>query len=274
MLSPGRRLGHLLAEPQVLEASGSGRRRFLGRGRAGTSARAKTGRRGACSHDRMVGGEHGVGAVGPGPDRRRAIDDEHPRMRAELDTVATQHRLHAPVAGPGERSGVEAEVHRAGLELPSQYRELSLRRPDADHEPAATLAQGPVEVSQRLEHELSPGGRLVAALQQAIIQTEDRDHGVSRFRARHAARGDREPVGRGAARGGPSSARELRSALDQAPHRGMAKRRTPGRGPGARRAAWASAPSGPSGTWYRTRSRTRVPVGVFDANSWVWCHRR
>ncbi len=87
----------------------------------------------------------------------------------------TELRREAPAARACERAHVLGHVHLGGVHLLDEARQLALGAAVPDHEGAAALAQGRVEVSEALEQELRarPGG--VAAVEQAVVEAEERD---------------------------------------------------------------------------------------------------
>ena len=96
-------------------------------------------------------------------------------MRVRLDVRPLQrspHPLHAPA---GERSRIGRAVHLIGADLGGERDELPLGRATADHEVALeALAQ----VLERLDQELRTRARCVTAVEQPVVETEDRHDAV------------------------------------------------------------------------------------------------
>jgi hypothetical protein len=69
-------------------------------------------------------------------------------------------------------------VDRLSAGLPGHRQELLHRVTVPEDQPAAPLAQLRVQIGQRLEQELSPGARGVAAVQDPVVEAEHRYHDV------------------------------------------------------------------------------------------------
>jgi hypothetical protein len=74
----------------------------------------------------------------------------------------------------GERAHVGGEVDLGGADLARHFDQLALRPAVTHHQAAAALLERAVEVRQALEQELRPRARGVAAVQEAVVEAEDR----------------------------------------------------------------------------------------------------
>ena len=136
----------------------------------------------------MEGRENRVRAPDRGAHRIEIVEDEHARVTAQRDVLGFELRRDARAASACEGSGVDAGVNRASTRLPGKHRELDCGVAAADDEPPAARTELLVEVGQRLQQELRAGTRAMAAVQQALVETE---HGHDRvgFRERSVERG-------------------------------------------------------------------------------------
>jgi len=129
--------------------------------------------------------------VGPsllGADAFGLVDHVQAGVLTQLHTGVAQRPARGLAAGAGERRHVRTEVHVLRVQLPHERGQLALGGPVADHQSAAALAQRCVDVAQALEHELRPGARGVAAVEQAVVQAEH-THDALRGVERGAQRG-------------------------------------------------------------------------------------
>jgi hypothetical protein len=102
------------------------------------------------------------------------VGDEVAGVPARLDARLAERRLDPAVARHGERRHVGGEVDAGGVRFARELRQLALGRADANHEVGAPGAQRLAQLAQRLEQE--PTARLgrEAAVQQPLVEHEDR----------------------------------------------------------------------------------------------------
>ena len=96
-------------------------------------------------------------------------------MRAQLDPRVRERSPGALAAAARERAHVLGHVDRLGAGLARELDQLALGRAAADHEPGPAVAQLAVEIGEALEQELRPRPGGVPAVQQAVVEAEDRD---------------------------------------------------------------------------------------------------
>jgi hypothetical protein len=120
--------------------------------------------------------------------RAELVDRAESRMRVQLDAAALQRSPHSRAARPRERRHIAGEVKRARLRLARERGQLALGRPPAQQQPAAALAQLAVELGEALEQELRARPRCVAAVQQGLVEAEDRHHALALLQRRRQRR--------------------------------------------------------------------------------------
>jgi hypothetical protein len=121
----------------------------------------------------VEGREHAVGAAVLGGQGGHFVDHVEARVGVlgharRLEGVV---RLSAPETSVGR--DLAGEMHLARTYVAGQAGQLVLRPAAQHHQSAATLAQRLVELRERLEQELRPRARGEAAVQKAIVETED-----------------------------------------------------------------------------------------------------
>jgi hypothetical protein len=126
----------------------------------------------------VIGGEHGLGPSPLGVDLARRVNGVEPWMGVKLDGLRCERLPHEPSASAGIGRDVGADVDRVGTRLARQRRQLALRRSVSDDQPVAALGERGVERSQALEHELRPRPGGVPAVQQPVVEAEDRHEPV------------------------------------------------------------------------------------------------
>jgi hypothetical protein len=119
----------------------------------------------------VEGAEHRVRPSILRPHGRQVVDGRDAGVEQEL---ALERSCDGALAPACERADVRARVHLVHAGLPLELRELPLRRPMPDHEAAATRAQRLVQVLQALEQELRTRAGGMPAVEEAIIEAEDR----------------------------------------------------------------------------------------------------
>ena len=120
-------------------------------------------------------GEHGVRARRPwcGSRRgRRRRTSPGARGRGRRCRRGLARRVRRGRARTGRRRC--AEVHRGGVGLTGERRDLVLGRAAPDDQPAVAPAQRRVEVGEALEQELRTRARCMAAVEQAVVEAEHR----------------------------------------------------------------------------------------------------
>jgi hypothetical protein len=122
-------------------------------------------------------GEDGVGLALPGLDRAH-VDGVQPLVRAQLDAGVVERATRPLAALPRKRAHVLGHVNRRRAHLSRHLGELALRPAAANHQPRAAVAQLAVEAGEALEQELSPRPGGVAAVEQPVVEAEDRHHTV------------------------------------------------------------------------------------------------
>ena len=84
----------------------------------------------------------------------------------------------ATIPAAGKATDVAGVMDGARAGLSCQLGNLDLRATPANDEAGAARPQRPVEVGQTLEHELRARSRGVAAVEQSVVEAEDRDQVV------------------------------------------------------------------------------------------------
>ena len=196
---PGGGLADLLVEPERVERRASGPWRSLD-GSGGSSRGRLEHRRGAAPRARC--GEKGektvYGLPGLGRDSRDVVDGVQARVARAARRPASRERRADRARRAGGRTGSRrGEVDRLGAGLARERGELALGLAVADR-PARSRARA-ARASSSARHSSRNcvrGPGRVAAVQQPVVEAEDRRPRARARRAPPAAPGGRAPAGR------------------------------------------------------------------------------
>jgi hypothetical protein len=125
----------------------------------------------------MVGPEYAIVVAVRGRQVARRYD-RRTGVKAQLDALAAQRALESLLPSPGVRTDVRTREHRSGPHLPRDRDRLGDRVAPTQHERRAVLSERPSEVGEGLEEEGDPVRPRKVALEDAIVEDEQRRHAL------------------------------------------------------------------------------------------------
>ena len=124
--------------------------------------------------------EHRVRTSRAGVQCADVVDHAQARVRDLGDAGGLKRGAHDAAAVPGVRGHVAGEVHLASADLAGHVGQHVLRPPVPHDKPGAALGECVVQIAQAFEEELGARAGGVAAVQQPVVEAEDRDDLVVR----------------------------------------------------------------------------------------------